>query len=74
MSVNEIIDFIFENYYKQNGFSKESSYYSTKRLKKKDLLLLTNKLIEKVPDPGSAKEHYKSFLRKKNRKSVKHQK
>ena len=35
MSVNEIIDFIFENYYKQNGFSKESSYYSTKRLKKK---------------------------------------
>ena len=26
--------------------------------KKKDLLLLANKLIEKVPDPRNAKEHY----------------
>ena len=30
MSVNEIRYFIFENYYKQIGFSKESSYYSMK--------------------------------------------
>ena len=44
-SVNEIKDFIFENYYKRIGFSKESSYYSMKRLKKKDLWLLANKLI-----------------------------
>ena len=35
ISVNEIRDFIFENYYKRIGFSKESSYYSMKRLKKK---------------------------------------
>ena len=55
MSVNDIRDF-FENYYKRSGFSKESSYYSTKRLKRKDLLLLANKLIEEVPDPGNAKE------------------
>ena len=41
-----------------------------KRLKK-DLLLLPNKLIEKIPDPRNAKEHYQSFIRKKNRKSVK---
>ena len=34
-------------------------------------LLLANKLIEKVPDPRKAKEHYQSFIRKKNRKSVK---
>ena len=34
MSVNEIRDFIFENYYKQIGFSKENSYYSMKHLKK----------------------------------------
>ena len=27
MSGNEIKDFIFENYYKIIGFSKESSYY-----------------------------------------------
>ena len=30
-----------------------------------------NKLIQKVPDPRNAKEHYQSFIRKKNRKSVK---
>ena len=44
MSVNEIRDFIFENYYKRIGFSKENSRYSMKRLKRKDLLLLANKL------------------------------
>ena len=71
MSVNEIRDFIFENYYKQTGFSKKSSYYSMKRLKRKDLLLLANKLIEKITDPRNAKEHHQSLLRKKNKKSVK---
>ena len=35
------------------------------------MLLLPNKLIEKIPDPRNAKEHYQSFIRKKNRKSVK---
>ena len=30
MTVNEVRDFIFENYYKRIGFSKESSYYSFK--------------------------------------------
>ena len=52
MSVNEIRDVFFENYYKRIGFSKESSYYSMKCLKRKDLLLLANKLI---PDPRNAK-------------------
>ena len=42
MSVHDIRDFIFEKYYKQIGFSKEGSYYSMKRLKRKDLLLLAN--------------------------------
>ena len=45
-----------------------------KRLKRKDLLLLAKKLIEKAPDAHNAKEHYGSFSRKKNRKSVKNQK
>ena len=67
MSVNDI----FENYYKRVGFSKEDSYYSMKCLKIKELLLLANKLIEKLSDPRNAKERYESFLRKKNRKSVK---
>ena len=55
MSVNDIRDFFFENYFKQIGFSKASSYYSMKYLKRKDLVLLANKLIEKVPDPRNAK-------------------
>ena len=70
MSIDEIKDFIFENYYKQIGFSEESSYYSMKRLKKNSLLL-ANKLIKNILDPCNAKEHYQSFIIKKNRKSVK---
>ena len=47
MTVNKLIDFVFENYYKQIGFVKERSYYSMERLKRKILLLLATKLIEK---------------------------
>ena len=36
ISVNDIIDFIFENYYKRIGFSKETSYYAMKCLESKD--------------------------------------
>ena len=43
-----------------------------KRLKKKDLLLLANKLIEEKLDARNAKEHYQSLVKKKNTKSVKH--
>ena len=35
MSVNEMRDFIFENYYKRIEFSKENSYCSMKRQEKK---------------------------------------
>ena len=35
MTVNKIRDFIFGNYYKRIGFSKEKSFYSLKHLKKK---------------------------------------
>ena len=35
------------------------------------MLLLATKLIEKIPDPRIAKEHYQSFIRKKNTKSAK---
>ena len=74
ISVNEIKNVIFESYYKRIEFSKEDSYYAMKRLKKKDLLLLANKLIEQIPDPRNAKKHYQSFMRKKNTKSVKQSK
>ena len=72
MSINDIRDFIFGNYYKRSGFSKEESYYSMKWLKIKKLLLLAKKLIEKVSDPPNAKEHYVSFLTKKNTKNLWH--
>ena len=55
MSVNEIRDLIFEIFYKFIGFSKENCFYSIKLSKKKDLLLLATKLVEKIPDPGNAK-------------------
>ena len=73
MPTNETREFIFKNYYQRIGFSKENSYYSMKHLKKKkkDLLLLATKLTEKIPNLCIAKEHYQSFLRKKNTKSVK---
>ena len=35
------------------------------------MLLLANKLIEKIVDLDNAKEHYQSFIRKKNARSVK---
>ena len=42
-----------------------------KHLKRKDLLLLANKLIEQILDPRNAKKHYQSLIRKKNRKLIK---
>ena len=45
MSVNELSDFIFENYYKRIRFSTENSYYAMKCLKKKlCCCLLTNRI------------------------------
>ena len=74
ISVNEIRNFVFENFFKRIGFSKENSFYSVKRLKRKDLLLLANKLKEKVHDPHNPKQHYQLFIRRKSRKSVKQSK
>ena len=42
-----------------------------KCLKIIDLLLLANKLTEKMPNLHNTKENYQSFLKKKNRKSIK---
>ena len=39
MKVNEIRHFIFENYYKRIGFSKENSYYYMKYQKKKSKIV-----------------------------------
>ena len=58
MNANKIRYFIYENYNKRIGFSKEESCYSLKRFKKERLLLFANKLIKGIPDPRNAKEHY----------------
>ena len=74
ISVNKIKNFIFENCYKRIWISKENTRHLMKHLRKKYLLLLANKLIEKIPDTRNAREHYQSFIRKKNTKSVKQSK
>ena len=67
MSVNELRDFIFENYYKWIRFVKERSSYSVKRLKQKRFIAC-KQINRKIPDPCNAKEDYQSFIRKKNAK------
>ena len=39
MTVNEIRDFIFENYNKRIGFSKVNSYYLMKHQKKRSMIV-----------------------------------
>ena len=63
MSVNEIRDFTFENYYKQIGLSKKNSNYSMKHHERKIYNCLQL-------NASNAKEHYQSFIKKKNIKSV----
>ena len=39
MTVEELKEFIFENYHRRIGFAKENSYFSMKHQKKKDIKL-----------------------------------
>ena len=73
MKVNELRDFIFKSSYNRLGFSKENSYYSMKCHKKKDLQLFAIKLTEKMLDPSNAEKN-NSYLKWKNKKSVKQSK
>ena len=68
MTVIELKEFIFGNYYKRIRFSKENSYYSLKHQKKKDLTLFAIKSTKKIHDPCNAKKHCQPFIRKKNTK------
>ena len=65
MTIKELKDFIFENYYRRIGFPKENSYYLMKHQKKKDLFLFATKLKEKIPHASNDKEHYNSYLKNK---------
>ena len=52
MSVNELGEFIFENFYKQIGSFKEVI------IQWKVWLLFATKLIESIPDACNVREHY----------------
>ena len=57
MTIKELKNFIYENYDRRIGFPVENSYCSMKQ-KKKDLLLLATKSIEKIPDATNDKQYY----------------
>ena len=69
MTVNELRNFIFKNYYKRIIFSKENSYYSMERQKGKDLQFFATKVAKNIPDPSNAKEYYNSHLKRRNTKT-----
>ena len=64
LTIKEFKDFLFENFYRQIGFTKENSY-SMKHPKKTELVLLATKLLGKIPDAGNDKEYY-IFEKKKH--------
>ena len=64
MTVKELRDFIFENYYQQRHLLKKTIIIQC-NISKKDLQLFAAKLIEKIPYTISAKKYYQSFLGKK---------
>ena len=47
ISVDELRDFIFENYFKEIGFVKGRSYYSIKRLERKKIFVACNQINRK---------------------------
>ena len=46
MTMKDLREFLFENYYKQIGFTKKDSYCSLK-MRKKDLVLFPTNLTKK---------------------------
>ena len=73
MTIKEFRDFIYENYHKQTGFTKDNSYYSMKRQKKR-FTIICNQINKNIPDPSNTKAHYQSYLKKKNTKLTKQSK
>ena len=47
MTIKELKDFSFKNYYRRIIFPKENNHYSMKYQNKKDLLFLATTIIEK---------------------------
>ena len=70
MTIKELKNFIYENYYRQVWFPKESNHYSIKYQRKKDLLWLAIKLTVKIPDATNAKLNYQFYVKRENTKLV----
>ena len=51
MTVKDLRKFIFENYVKLIGSTKQESYYSLKKQKKKDLVLFATNVAKKNTRP-----------------------
>ena len=67
MSVNEIRDFIFKNYYKELDFLKKTVIIQWNTWKKW-FISACKQIKRKIPDPRNVKERYQSFIRKKHTK------
>ena len=70
MSVNEIRDFIFKNYYKELDFLKKTVIIQWNAWKKW-FISASKQIKRKIADPRNVKEHYQSFIRKKTHKTSK---
>ena len=57
------------------NFLKKTNIIQWKiRRKQINYCLLTTKLIEKIPDAANSKQYYQTYLKNKNKKSVKQSK
>ena len=65
MTIKELGNFIYENYYSEIGFTKELLFNKTSE----DLPLFATKLIEKIPNLIKTKECHHSYV--KNKKQIK---
>ena len=66
MKVKVLTEFIFENCYKQIGFTNKDSNYSLKKAKKKSFG--NTFYFFKIPDPKKAKEYHELILKNKDKK------
>ena len=65
MTVKDLREVIHENYYQQISLIEEDSYYSLKKFRKENSIILTTKFMEKIQDPSNAKESYDLFFKNK---------
>ena len=56
----------------RNSIFKVKQLLFSETLERKDLMLLANKLIEKITDSRNAKERYQLIIKKKRIKSLEH--